>query len=123
MSDKTCVSPLATRPVLYTDTLEGRQTCRDDLWAVTTDELNDLHRAVQNAATINSILQAKVQRLESQQNAHRPDFFLSGTRFKLNFSSRGNVDVFHNYTKELQGRWVALVPAEDDVHLAQRVSK
>lgn len=40
---KVCVHPLATRPVLYTDTVGGNQTCRDDLWAVTTDELNALH--------------------------------------------------------------------------------
>jgi hypothetical protein len=39
---KVCIHPLATRPVLYTDTVGGVQTCRDDLWAVTTDELNAL---------------------------------------------------------------------------------
>jgi hypothetical protein len=39
---RVCVSPLATRPVLYTDTVGGVQTCRDDLWAITTDELNAL---------------------------------------------------------------------------------
>lgn len=37
---KTCHSKLATRPILYTDTVKGRQVCRDDMWAVTTDELN-----------------------------------------------------------------------------------
>jgi len=41
---KVCIHPLATRPVLYTDTVGGNQACRDDLWAVTTDELNDLAR-------------------------------------------------------------------------------
>lgn len=70
------------------------------------------------SATIIEILQARIKRMEEQQNAHRPDFLLNGTRFKLNFSARGNVDVFHNYASELQGRWVALVPAEDDMHLA-----
>ncbi len=30
------------RPVLYTDTVGGEQTCRDDLWAVSTDDLNAL---------------------------------------------------------------------------------
>lgn len=38
----TCLHPLATRPILYTDSINGEQTCRDDLWAVTTDELNAL---------------------------------------------------------------------------------
>lgn len=28
------------RPLLYTDTIQGQQVCRDDMWAVTTDELN-----------------------------------------------------------------------------------
>jgi hypothetical protein len=41
-----CISPLATRPVLYTDTINGgQQAMRDDLWAVTTAELNALHIA------------------------------------------------------------------------------
>lgn len=28
------------RPLLYTDTVQGQQVCRDDMWAVTTEELN-----------------------------------------------------------------------------------
>lgn len=117
---KTCISPLAIRRVLYTDTINGgHQAMRDDLWAVSTDELNDMHNAVQQAKIIADIQAARIKRLEEQQNAHRPDFLLNGTRFKLNFSTRGNVDVFHNYAADLQGRWVALVPAEDDCHLAQ----
>lgn len=78
-------------------------------------------RIEQDAAII-GMLRAQVKRLEEQQNAHRPDFLLNGTRFKLNFSTRGNVDVFHNYAAELQGRWVALVPAEDDCHLTDSAS-
>ena len=114
-----CNSPLAKRRVLYTDTIEGgQQSMRDDLWAVSTQELNEVHSAIQQAKTVTEILQARIKRMEEQQNAHRPDFLLNGTRFKLNFSTRGNVDVFHNYASELQGRWVALVPAEDDMHLA-----
>lgn len=38
--DGVCRHPLATRPIQYTDSLGGVQTCRDDLWAVTTAELN-----------------------------------------------------------------------------------
>jgi cell division protein FtsB len=120
---KTCISPLATRPILYTDTIKGgQQALRDDLWAVTTEELNELHRAAENAAAVSSILNARIKRLEEQQNGFRPDYLLNGARFKLNFSTRGNVDVFHNYAAELQGRWVALVPAEDDMHLAREVN-
>lgn len=55
---RTCISPLATRPVLYTDTVGGNQTCRDDLWAVTTDELNALTqpRGTEQASEIPAIL-------------------------------------------------------------------
>lgn len=35
-----CKSELATRPLLYTDSIKGAQVCRDDMWAVTTEELN-----------------------------------------------------------------------------------
>ncbi len=47
-----CRSPLATRPILYTDTLSGDQVCRDDLWAVTTEELNRM----QDVAEENELL-------------------------------------------------------------------
>lgn len=30
------------RPILYTDTINGQQACRDDLWAITTHELSAL---------------------------------------------------------------------------------
>jgi len=49
-SDMTkCSSVLATRPILYTDTVGNEQVCRDDLWAVTTDELNALKSAEPSA--------------------------------------------------------------------------
>lgn len=41
--EKVCHSKLSTRPLLYTDTIRGEQICRDDMWAVTTDELNELN--------------------------------------------------------------------------------
>lgn len=37
-----CDSPLATRPIFYTDTIGDKQVLRDDLWAVTTEELNKI---------------------------------------------------------------------------------
>ena len=45
-TEKTCYSKHATRPILYTDTVDGKQTLRDDLWAVTTKELNEIHQAL-----------------------------------------------------------------------------
>lgn len=54
------------------------------------------------------------------------EFLASGTRFKISFfnheDERGNatggtyVSCFEAFEKELDGRWVALVPAEDDCH-------
>jgi len=41
----TCRHPLATRPILYSDTIDGKQVGRDDMWAVTTEELNALRSA------------------------------------------------------------------------------
>lgn len=38
----TCRSAYAKRPILYTDTVNGEQSMRDDLWAVSTAELNEL---------------------------------------------------------------------------------
>jgi hypothetical protein len=43
-------------------------------------------------------------------------FLANGTRFKLSIDDEGKVNCFGNY-KELNGRWVALVAAEDDCHL------
>jgi len=46
MTRDTCVSPLATRALLYRDTIKGEPVCRYDMWAVSTDELNALHREI-----------------------------------------------------------------------------
>jgi hypothetical protein len=43
-------------------------------------------------------------------------FLANAMRFKLSFDSEGKVNCFWNQ-KELGGRWVALVAAEDDCHL------
>ena len=43
-------------------------------------------------------------------------FLANAMRFKLSFDSEGKVNCFWNQ-KELDGRWVALVAAEDDCHL------
>lgn len=41
-----CKNRLATKPILYTDTVTGKQCLRDDMWAVTTEELNTMDEAV-----------------------------------------------------------------------------
>lgn len=37
------------QPVLYTDTVKGEQTLRDDLWAISTEQLNYLHSLIDQA--------------------------------------------------------------------------
>jgi hypothetical protein len=39
------------RAIFYTDELRGKQVCRDDLWAVSTDELNGLHATLKTLIT------------------------------------------------------------------------
>lgn len=46
---KTCKSKLATRAILYNDTVGGEQVLRDDLWAVSTDELNEIENRINKA--------------------------------------------------------------------------
>jgi hypothetical protein len=61
---------------------------------------------------ITAIKQA-IKELESQEPVA---FLANAMRFKLSFDSEGKVNCFWNQ-KELDGRWVALVAAEDDCHL------
>jgi hypothetical protein len=44
-------------------------------------------------------------------------FLCNATRFKLNFNGQKNCTSLSYFADELQGRWVALVPAENDVHM------
>ena len=48
--------------------------------------------------------------------AQQVQFLAGGTRFKLSLDDDGKVNCFGHW-KELDGRWVALVAAEDDCHL------
>jgi hypothetical protein len=41
-SDPAMMHPAWSRVILYTDSIRGKQTCRDDLWAITGDELRAL---------------------------------------------------------------------------------
>lgn len=51
----------------------------------------------------------------------RETYLLNGMRFKMSFfedeDGASYVTCFNNFEKELDGRWVALVAAEDDRHL------
>lgn len=51
-----CKSNLATRPILYTDTINGQQVLRDDLWAVSTDELNACAELLLNLRALRNAL-------------------------------------------------------------------
>lgn len=46
---KKCESGLAKSAILYTDTVGGKQTLRDDLWAVSTEELNAIEERLKAA--------------------------------------------------------------------------
>jgi hypothetical protein len=72
--------------------------------------LNAYAKTINNAITS---LQQAIAKLESQEPAA---LLANAMRFKLSFDSEGKVNCFWNQ-KELDGRWVALVAAEDDCHL------
>lgn len=58
-------------------------------------------------------------------------FLLNGTRFKMSFQTDLDADLdpittltcFNNFENQLDGRWVALVAAEDDAHLKLRTAQ
>ena len=50
-------------------------------------------------------------------------FLCNATRFKLSFGTSGNVSCLQPYAKELEGRWVALVPADDDKHIVMAAER
>jgi hypothetical protein len=58
----------------------------------------------------------EVQRLGQEIEQEPVAFLANGARFKLSMDDEGKVNCFWNQ-KELDGRWVALVAAEDDCHL------
>lgn len=81
-----CISPLATRPLLYSDTLRGETTFRDDLWAVSTEELNAQER--ENAA-----LRKRVEELEAALNkiAYAKSGYLDHPRTDINWPQSASV--------------------------------
>ena len=49
------------RAILYTDSLGGEQVCRDDMWAVTTAELNEAQQAVERLDALRPLVRAAVE--------------------------------------------------------------
>jgi len=63
-----------------------------------------------------AIAERVVAELHGETPAKHP-YLLNATRFKMSFDRSGRVNCFSNYEKMLDGLWVALVHAEDDVHM------
>ena len=73
-----------------------------------------LYRHVSDVEAERDALQAKLDALQT----HEPVQFLAdATRFKLTFDAKGRVSTMWAHMEKLEGRWVALVAAEDDCHL------
>lgn len=64
-------------------------------------------------------IDALCEAIDAEPNIGRTldQFLCNGTRIKLNFNKVGNMTSLQNMAHDLQGRWVALVPAENDCHL------
>lgn len=69
-------------------------------------------------STIDAIQAALTQASEPApvQDSQPVKYLANGIRFKLSLDDEGKVSCFWN-CEELDGRWVALVAAEDDCHL------
>lgn len=63
--------------------------------------------------------------LEERSGSGRGEsrYLCNGTRFKLSFTVGGACYALANFSDELGGKWVALVPAEDDRHLTTTPSE
>lgn len=66
-------------------------------------------------ATIDEV-RALLARLNTEKEAGVP-YLCNGTRFKLSFFAHGGTRCFDSYRDELQGKWVALVEADNDKHM------
>ena len=74
---------------------------------------DDLGRAARTARAAIAALQAE------PTEAAQLRFLCKATRFKMSFDHKERVNCFYGHSAELDGRWVALVPAENDSHLAE----
>lgn len=61
--------------------------------------------------------EAMAQGPDAEPKVEPSKFLLNGMRFKMAFDGEGTVICFRNFGRELHGKWVALVAAENDCHL------
>lgn len=94
-----------------------------------TDALETMQERFAREAEVDErIMRGEREKAAKTEHTPEPVFLLDGARFKLSFnevcceecgteSDRVTVEPLGMYANDLQGRWVALVPAEDDKHL------
>lgn len=68
------------------------------------------------AASFDTAFSRSPRRVD-ETSARTHPYLCNATRFKMSFDRMGRVNCFYGYGTELDGRWVALVPAEDDQHM------
>lgn len=61
-------------------------------------------------------LRRLVRAARGENQAPHP-YLCEATRFKLSFNRKGFTGALANFARDLDGRWVALVAAEDDCHM------
>ena len=88
-----------------------------DICELDQDDPNDSQTICINIDTLERIVDEHVQSESAQEPVA---YLLNGARFKMSFSESGKISCFANYRAELDGRWVALVGAENDAHLYTR---
>ena len=62
----------------------------------------------------------EIRRLNRAARGESPlphPYLCEATRFKLSFNRKGFTGALANFARDLDGRWVALVAAEDDCHM------
>jgi hypothetical protein len=106
-----------THNTVLSDQDVGKLTVFDGLMHVETPLLAEYIRHIESEI---------LAKQAAQQEPVARQYLLNGTRFKMSFFDDGDdseyggsihVKCFNNFEKELSGRWVALVAAEDDGHL------
>lgn len=90
-----------------------------DVWERIIVIINDNCANTYHATLAEMQIRALIEPLsaEASQQNKPVEFLLDGARFKLSFNEDGVCHPLDQYADELSGRWVALVPAENDKHL------
>ena len=66
---------------------------------------------------IKLIMDINTSKVLYEADTSKLPYLFNGTRFKLSFTKKGYARGMENYHDHLEGRWVALVAADDDMHL------